>query len=286
MGWFDAVLLGLAVVLTGYVLLGALVTLNQRRAIYKPAPRRTTPTQAGLAWVDVWHIPTPDHQTLVAWYVRPQPGRPTFIYFHGNAGWIELRCDRLVELTDRGYGVLMPSLRGYGGSTGTPSEAALVADAIIAYDALCQRGVFATNVIAFGESLGTGIATQLAAARTVSGLVLDSPYTSMAELAQRRYPSLPVQALVWDRFETVRHIKRLNAPLLILHGEADGLVPIDMGRAVYAAAPLPKVLLTYPDVPHLEHVPLGSFQDLDRWVATLTVADCADSVAFKQKARG
>jgi uncharacterized protein len=284
--WIDAVSMGLVAVITAYALLALGIAFNQRSLIYKPDPRRITPVEAGHVGVEVWQISTPDGETLTAWYAAARPGRPTLLYFHGNAGWVELRSERLTELTDRGYGVLMPSMRGYGGSTGQASETAAVADALLVYDALRDSGIEASTIILFGESLGTGIATQLAAARTVSGLVLDSPYTGMVDLAQLRYPWLPVRLLLADRYETVKHIKSLNAPLLILHGEADMLVPIAMGQAIHAAAPLPKVLLTYPDAPHLEHVRLGSFHDLDRWIATLRAADCADSVVHKENARG
>jgi uncharacterized protein len=266
MRWYDAVWVGLAVTVGAYVLVAVAIMLLQRRLIYQPDARRTTPDAEGLADVEAWRIPTGDNQTLVAWYCKAQPGYPTFVYFHGNAGWIELRTERLTELARRGFGVLMPSYRGYGGSTGQPTEAANVADAKTVYDALRASGVSARDIIVFGESLGTGIATQLAASKVVAGLVLDSPYSSMADLAQRNYPWLPVRYLLWDHYETIRHIKRVTIPVLVLHGDADGLVPVSMGIAVYRAAISPKMLQIYPGAPHLDHRQQGSFDDVQAWI--------------------
>ncbi len=287
MGWFESLWTAVAVMVGGYVVLAALVTLLQRNLIYKPDPRRTTPQDSGHADVDVWHVPVAhaqDHapvqrkriwasatngDELVAWYAKPMPGRPTILYFHGNAGYIELRSLRLAELQARGFGVVMPSYRGYGGSSGRPSEAVNVADAVTVYDLLQARGTSVSDIVLFGESLGTGVATQLAGVRRAAGLVLDSPYTSMADLAARDYPWLPVRQLLWDHYETIHHIKRVTAPLLVIHGEADQLVPVEMGHAVGRAAAGHATVLTYPDAAHLDHLGHGSFDDVERWIMRL-----------------
>jgi uncharacterized protein len=266
----------------GYLLLAAAITALQRNLIYKPDPRRTTPAAAGFTDVAVWQIATPGGH-LTAWYAPAEQGQPTVLYFHGNAGWIELRNQRLAELRSRGFGVVMPSYRGYGGSTGSPSEGANVADAHLVYDRVRAAGVAATDIVIFGESLGTGIATQLAAARAAAALVLDSPYTSMADLAARDYPWLPVRRLLWDHYETIRHIEDVSIPLLVIHGEADQLVPVTMGRAVHDAASAPKALLTYPGAPHLDHLGQGSFDDVERWIWQHRGAGTA--MAKKQKTR-
>ena len=255
--------------MAGYVLLAALITLFQRRLVYKPDPRRASPDDCGLQGVDAVQIATPDGQTLQAWYAPAPAGSPTVLYFHGNAGWIELRTDRLADLQSRGFGVLMPFYRGYAGSTGQPSEAANVADAKLVYDWLRLQGVASHDIILFGESLGTGVATQVAAAKVSAGLVLDSPYTSMTDLARRDYPWLPVRYLLWDHYETIRHIKRVTVPVLVLHGEADALVPFDMGLAVHAAVLAPKRLAAFKGAPHLEHKRQGSFRIVAHWIDSL-----------------
>jgi uncharacterized protein len=272
MTWWQSVVLVAGGFFAGYALLAAAVTLVQRQLIYKPDPRRTTPHDEGLEGIDVWSVATPDGAQLVAWYAKAEPGHPTFLYFHGNAGYIELRSTRIADLTSRGFGVLMPSYRGYGGSTGRPSEQTLIADALLMFATLRESGVPASNIIVFGESLGTGVATQLAAARTTLGLVLDSPYTSMVDLGTRDYPWLPVGHLLWDHYATHRHITRVMVPVLILHGEADGLVPCEMGRAVANAAVSQCTLLTYPATPHLAHHELGSFDDVTAWVKQVAIS--------------
>lgn len=269
MGWVDVGWTIIATGVGGYVLLAALITALQRKLIFKPDPRRITPEAAGLAGVEVWRMPTLDGATLIAWYAKAASGYPTILYFHGNAGYIELRSARIADLNARGFGVLMPSYRSYGGSTGYPCEAALIADAKLAYDRLRDHGVATSDIIAFGESLGTGVATQLAAAKLVAGLVLDSPYTSMADLAAKDYPWLPVPRLLWDQFETIRHIKRVTQPVLVIHGQADQLVPVAMGHAVAAAAVAEATLLTYSGATHLDHLPHGSFDDVERWILQL-----------------
>jgi uncharacterized protein len=265
----TVVLILLSLAIAGYVALAIAITVFQRRLIYMPDPRRTTPQDAGFDGVEVAHVATADGERLVVWYAPAPPGQPTVVYFHGNAGWIELRNERLAALRNLRFGVVMMSYRGYGGSTGAPSESANVADAKRVYDWVRGRGVEAGDIVLFGESLGTGVATQLAGAKLCAGLVLDSPYTSMADLAQGSYPWLPVRRLLFDHYETVRHIKRVTVPVLVLHGEADELVPAAMGRAVHAAAVAPKRLVTYPGAAHLDHLPLGSMQAVTRFVHKL-----------------
>lgn len=256
-------------VATAYLLLALAIVLLQRKLIYRPDVRRTTPEASGFAGVDEWTIDTPDGASLVAWYAHPEPGRPTVLYFHGNAGWIELRNDRLAELKSRGFGVLMPCYRGYGGSTGRPSESANIADAKIVFGCLLARGCRPSNIIIFGESLGTGIAVQLAASRPCAGVVLDSPYTSMIDIARLRYPWLPVSWLLQDRYETLTHLPGVRAPTLVIHGGADKLVPVSMGRAVHRAAAEPKALAVFAHAGHLNHLAAGSFSLVSAWIDTL-----------------
>lgn len=252
-----------------YVAIAAYVTINQRRLMYRPDPRRTTPQASGVQGVRVSAVRTHDGERLIVWHAPAASGYPTILYFHGNAGYIELRADRLADLMRRGFGVVMPSYRGYGGSTGHPSESNNELDARSVYDWVREQGVAATDIVMFGESLGTGVATKLAVAKVCAALVLDSPYTSMVELGRRKYPWLPVRRLIWDHYETVSHIRRVTVPLLVLHGENDARVPVDMGHTVWGAAVAPKQIITYPGAAHLDHRRFGSFDDLDRWVRDL-----------------
>lgn len=249
-----------------YALLLAGGYMLQRRLMYFPDTVRTEPASLGLVDVEERVIDTPDGAKVIAWYAKARPGQPTILYFHGNAGSLAVRYDRVRKFQAAGRGMLMMTYRGYGGSTGKPSEAANVADAGLAYDLLLRQGVRPEDIILFGESLGSGVAVQLAAARPVAGIILDSPYTSMVATASLHYPWLPVRWLLLDRYETMRYIGRIRAPLLVLHGERDSVVPVSMGRAVFAAAPEPKEIVTFPEAEHIQHYLFGSFDIVQRWI--------------------
>jgi fermentation-respiration switch protein FrsA (DUF1100 family) len=239
--------LGAAVAYAGLALVGFLA---QRRLLYFPDPVRTPPAAVGLANVAERIIQTPDGQRVVAWYGKARPGRPTLLYFHGNGGSLAIRAPRIARFMDEGWGVYMMTYRGYGGSTGSPSEAANIADARLAYAALVKEGVAPGSIIAYGESLGTGIAVRLAAELPVAGVILDAPYTSIVDVAAHAYPLVPVRLILRDRYETTRYIAGIKAPLLVLHGEHDGVVPVAMGREIARLAPEPKRLVIFPNGHH------------------------------------
>lgn len=241
----------------------------QRRLMYFPDPQRVSPASFNLPGVTERIMDAPDGTRLISWYAPAKPGQPTILYFHGNAGNLANRSERLRRFRARGYGVLFLSYRGYGGSTGSPSERANVADAKLAYDALIGDGVAADDIIVYGESLGSGVAVQLAATNEVGGLVLDAPYTTIVDVAARVYPYLPVRPFVFDRYETVRYLPRVKAPVLVMHGEQDRIIPVEMGKAVYAAANEPKEIVTFPRAGHSDHHLYGSYEELFRWIDAL-----------------
>lgn len=249
----------------------------QRRLMYFPDTIRTAPASLGLEGVEERVIATPDGEQVIAWYAKAAPGQPTILYFHGNAGSLAARYERVRKFHASGRGMLMMTYRGYGGSTGRPSERANVADAGLAYDLLIREGVRPRDIILFGESLGTGVAVQIAASREVGGLIMDSPYTTMVETAALHYPWLPVGWLLLDRYESMRYIDRVRAPLLVLHGERDVIVPVAMGRAVFDAASEPKEIVTFPEAAHIQHYLFGSFDIVQRWIDRVhgTTADAS-----------
>jgi fermentation-respiration switch protein FrsA (DUF1100 family) len=164
----------------------------------------------------------------------------------------------------------MLSYRGYSGSTGRPTERRNVADARLAYEALLAEGVKPSNIVLYGESLGSGVAVQLAAEKPVGGIVLDAPYTSIVDVAAGAYPYFPVRPFLFDRYETLRYLSRVKAPLLVVHGEADEVIPVAMGRAVYAAGNAPKELVTFPGAGHSDHHLYGSSEEIYRWIESLS----------------
>ena len=255
-----------------YAIAVAVMYFAQRRFIYFPDPTRTMPRAAGLSNVVERIIATPDGESIIAWYGKAAPGQPTLLYFHGNGGALEGRAERIRNYLNRGRGFFIVSYRGYSGSTGSPSEAANVADAKLAYEALVKDGVSPGEIILYGESLGTGVAVQVAEEKTVAGVILDSPFTSIVERAGQLYPWLPVGLLLQDRYESIRHIRDVHVPIFILHGETDDVVPVDMGLRLFAAANEPKEIKTLPGAGHADHYDFGSFEIINRWIDKLWAA--------------
>jgi fermentation-respiration switch protein FrsA (DUF1100 family) len=246
-----------------YLIVALAAFIAQRKLMYFPDPQRVAPTVNG---VEERLLKTPDGETLLAWYARAPAGRPTVLYFHGNAGNLANRAERVKKYVSRGFGIFMLSYRGYSGSTGKPSERSNVADAGVAYAALIQDGVDPADIIVYGESLGSGVAVQLAAEKPVGGVVLDAPYTSIVDVAAAAYPYLPLRPFLFDRYETMKFLPRVEAPLLVVHGEADAVIPVAMGRAVYAAASGPKEIVTFPGAGHSDHHLHGSGEEIRRWI--------------------
>jgi fermentation-respiration switch protein FrsA (DUF1100 family) len=261
----------LAGVVAAYVLLVFAGYLVQRRLMYFPDVARVQPSEVGLGGVSERVLKTPDGAQVIAWYGRARPGKPTLLYFHGNGGSLSIRAERVRRFMAEGWGVYMMTYRGYGGSTGTPSEVHNVADARLAYGALMLEGVAPGSIIAYGESLGTGIATRIAIERQVAGLVLEAPYTSIVDVAVLSYPFLPVRLLLIDRYETAKYITNVKVPLLILHGEHDRVVPVGMGRELARLANEPKRLVVFPEGRHSNLYVDGNnaIEVLRSWVADL-----------------
>ena len=175
----------LAILAYGGVL--ALMYVFQRSLMYFPDRARTPPAAAGLPQAEEVALTSSDGESLIAWYVPPQGSKPLVIYFHGNGGALNLRADRFRWLTTDGFGLLGLSYRGYGGSSGKPSESGLLLDAMAAYDFAAARFP-AGRIVLWGKSLGTGVAVALAVERPIGGLILDAPFTSAADIGAAAFP--------------------------------------------------------------------------------------------------
>lgn len=241
----------------------------QRALMYLPEAFRTDPKSEGLADVEERRLQTGDGHEVIVWYGKAKPGQPTLLYFHGNAGALATRSERMAKYMLRGRGVYIMSYRGFSGSTGKPSEAANVSDAKRAYDDLVSLGVAPQNIILYGESLGSGVAVQVAAEKPCGGLVLDAPYTSIVNVAAAQYPWLPVRPMLLDRYESEAYISAVRCPLLIVHGERDNVIPVGMGRELFAKANEPKKIVTFPNAGHADHWLYGSYDAINSWIDAL-----------------
>ncbi len=234
----------------GYLALGALMFFAQRALMYFPDRMRTPPAAAGFPQAqEVWLSPS-DGERVLAWHVPPQDGKPVVIYFHGNGGALNLRVDRFRTIVAQGVGLLALSYRGYGGSSGKPTEGGLIEDAHAAYAFAAER--YAGRIAVWGESLGTGVAIALASEKPVTHVILDAPFTSTADVAADLYWFLPVRLLMKDQFRSDLRIKQVKAPVLILHGDADTIIPIKYGERLLAMVPGEKRMVRFKDGWHVD----------------------------------
>ena len=211
----------------------------QRSLQYHPDRTRMPPDVAGLFGAEEIELTTADGEKVIVWHVPPKGDRPVVLYFHGNGGSLAWRANRFRSFVADGTGLVALSYRGYGGSTGSPTEAGLIADAEAAYAfAVARHPVERISV--WGESLGTGVAVALAASHKIARLVLETPFTSAADVGAQIYWFLPVQLLMKDSFRSDARIGKVTVPILILHGTADTVVPFRFGEKLFALANEPK----------------------------------------------
>ena len=246
----DSVARIAAIVVVGYVGVVALAYVFQRSLLYFPGGALPPPARAGLAEMATMTLVTADRLSLVAWYRAPADRAAVIVLFHGNAGTIADRAFKARPLLDAGFGLLLVEYRGYGGNPGSPSEAGLYADGRAAIAFLEHQEIGTDRIVLMGESLGSGVAVELATAERFAALVLESPFTSIPDVAAGHYPYLPVRWLTKDRFPSIAKIGRIQAPLLVIHGERDRVVPVRFGRRLFAAAPEPKHALFLPAAGH------------------------------------
>jgi fermentation-respiration switch protein FrsA (DUF1100 family) len=245
----------LLVAIAAYLAIVAIMYLAQRGLMYFPYTVRMTPADADFPQAQEVMLRAADGTNVIAWVVPPKENKPVVLYFHGNGGSVAHRVGRFRRLVDDGTGLVALSYRGYGGSDGSPTEEGLIADARAAYD--FARAKFPdAKIVLWGESLGTGVAVAIAAEKNVAAVILESPFTSTADIAFATYPFLPVSLLMKDQFHSDERIGKVKAPLLIMHGARDRVVPLRFGEQLFALANEPKQFVRFPD---------GGHEDLDRY---------------------
>ena len=251
-----------------YAIICAVVYFANRAFMYFPNPDRIAPSEVGLKGVEEIEFVTNDNVTLVGWYARAREGKPTILYFHGNASNAADRAPRVKPIMQDGFGVFYLNNRGYGGSGGKPTEDNNIADAIAAYDHLVGAGVPGNTIVAYGESLGSGQAIRLATERPLVAIVLESPLTSTVDVAKDAYFWLPLSLLITDKYENEKSIRSVRAPVLILHGEQDGTIPPEMGQRVFRAANDPKKIEIFPHGGHVDLFDHGAWEKTKSFLAS------------------
>lgn len=238
----------------------ALLYFKQRDFIFPiPQTTRTSPEAAGFAQAEEHRLTTADGETVIVWHVPAKPSRPVIIYFHGNGDFLAAQVSRFRKLTADGNGLLAVSYRGYAGSSGAPSERGLLQDAAAAY-AFAKTRYDARQIVLWGFSLGTGVATALAAENAIQKLVLEAPYSSMADAAALHFSYVPVRWLLRDQFRSDLRIARVAAPLLIMHGDRDQTIPVRLAQRLFDLAREPKQLVRFPEGGHDDLAAYGAVE--------------------------
>jgi uncharacterized protein len=239
-----------ALVLIGY-LAGLAVLFFMQRSFLFPIPQktRTSPETVGFPEAEEHFLTTADGEKIIVWHVPAKPGHAVVIYFPGNGDFLAGSVSRFQSMTSDGTGLVAVSYRGYAGSSGRPSERGLLQDAAAAY-AFTSARYRANRIVVWGFSLGSGVAVALAAEQPVGKLILEAPYTSIADVAAAKFPIVPVRWLLRDQFHSDRRIARVTAPLLIMHGERDSTIPNHLGERLFALARQPKQFVRFAEGGH------------------------------------
>lgn len=244
---------------------------GQHWLTYLPDPTRIAPGSIGLRDVTERTLATPDGERVLYWYAAAKPGQPTLIYFHGNGSALANRAPRIALYQSAGWGVAMMAYRGYGGSTGRPGEAVNMSDAKLLSETLIRDGIEPKNIILYGESLGTGVATHVALSSAAAGLILESPYTSLPDAGAAQFWFLPVRWFMRETYNTASIIGSVKIPVLVLQGARDRTIPVSLGRRIAELAPDPKVYVEFPDGGHndLYLAPNNAFEHVRAFVGSV-----------------
>ena len=222
-----------------YVVITVIVYFYQRKLLYHPFSPQIT--GEGLVHnFETINFKTSDNFVLKGWFHLKNSNKKTILFLHGNAGNLDNRIDKLNSLGSMEINFLIIAWRGYSGNLGSPSEVGLYKDALGAIKWLNEKGISNDQIVLYGESLGTAIATEVAQNENFAGIILEAPFTSMVDMGQKIYPIFPVKFLLKDKYESKNKIKNIKSPILVLHGRKDKIVPFYMGEKIFEMANSPK----------------------------------------------
>ncbi|KJC38537.1 alpha/beta hydrolase [Bradyrhizobium sp. LTSP849] len=254
------------VLAAGYFASLVLIYVKQRDMLFPiPTTERTAPAAAGFPAAEEHVLTTSDGEKVIVWHVPAKPGHPVVLFFPGNGDFLAGRLNRFKGITADGTGLVALSYRGYAGSTGAPSERGLLQDAEAAY-AFATARYDPQRIIAWGFSLGTGVAVAAASEHPVGKLILEAPYTSTVDVAASLFRFVPVRLLMRDQFRSDERIARVAVPLLIMHGTNDPAIPITFGERLFALAREPKKLVRFPGGGHENLDDFGALETARQFV--------------------
>jgi uncharacterized protein len=252
-----------------FALFCIIARLLHRYFIYIPDRTRLTPKEAGVSGVEEVVFKAADGTRLIAWHLPARAGKPTLLYFTGNSANVACRAGKIATIGSDGYGVFMLNYRGYGGSDGRPTEARNAADAISAYDYLRGLGVAPQDIVLYGESLGTAVATGLALQRNARAVIFEAPLTSAVDAGRLAWPLLPLGLIMVDQYRVLDRVAGVKVPLFIIHGGRDTHIPLDHARRIYHAANEPKTLNVVPAAGHNDLFERGAWLKVRAFLETL-----------------
>jgi len=241
----------LSYVAIGYIILIFSLFVFQRSFLYFPEKTEIDKSYFLNTGLEEVSLSTSDGLVLKSWIKKPKSqDEYTILIFHGNGGHVGHRVNKFEPFIDAGYGLFFLEYRGYADNPGKPSEKGLLYDALAAIEFLSKNKIKSEKIILYGESLGCGIAVKLSSEAEFAATVLEAPYTSIADVAQKHYWYLPAKWLIFDQYNIINIINQIRSPLLILHGEKDNVIDISFGKKVFAAAKEPKKSLFIPNANH------------------------------------
>ena len=226
-----------------YILLSIVVFFFQRNLLYHPSVDNYLKDQVAIEPTEIEKvkITTKDKIDLIGWFYNKNiENSKIILFFHGNAGSLENRTYKLNHFKDLNLNFLIIAWRGFNGNSGKPNEIGLYEDAESAIRWLKKKGIEEKNIVLYGESLGTGVAVEIAQNKNYAGVILEAPFTSMVNMGKKYYPFFPVSLLLKDKFESYKKINNILVPVLIMHGKVDKIVPYDMDKKMYELANEPK----------------------------------------------
>lgn len=224
--------------------------LMQKSLMYFPDKGRFSPADWALKELEPVTVSAQEGLVTTSWFIPPKKKtKYTIVFYQGNLAHLGYRNYKVRPWIDEGYGVVLVGYRGFS-NPGTPSEQGFYADARATLDAINKLGIPDKAMVFYGESMGTGVATQMATERQAAALILESPYTSVPDVGSDRYPMVPVRWLLRDKYDSLSKISSVHMPLLLLHGEQDTVVPAKFGKKLFATANEPKQAFYVPDAGH------------------------------------